>query len=188
MDAMNELEQVAQRVTATVTMIASKAVRFARKLLVGVAIVSIGSFLLGIAAFDGTARSVWIVIGGVFAAIAIGGPLLAMWRIGLVTRHVPELADEVRTLITQGPGTSRTVINTFDADDPERPANTRSAITLTREVGGLRGLVGSGLDGSARLTAAVTALTTFPATVLSAIAITVVFAFLAVIFLVALAF
>lgn len=188
MDAMNELEQIAQRVVATVTMIAAKAVRFARKLLIGVAIVCVGSYLLGIAAFDGTARSVWIVLGAVFAALAIGGPLLAMWRIGLVTRNVPELVDEVRTLITQGPAASRTVIDTFDADDPGRPADSRSAITLTREVAGLRGLVGSGLDGSARLTAAVTALTGFPATVLAAIAITVVFAFLAVIFLVALAF
>ncbi len=187
MDPASELEQLAQRVAATVTMIASKAVRFVRKLLVGVTVVCIGSFLLGIAAFHGTARSVWIVVGAVFAAIAIGGPLLAMWRIGLVSRHAPELVDEVRTLVTEGPGVRSTVIDTFDAEDPERPADTRSAITLTREVAGLRGLIGSGVNGSARLTAAVTALTRFPATVLSAIAITVVFAFLAVIFLVALA-
>lgn len=184
---MSELDQLAQRVAATVTTIAAKAVGFARKLLVIVAVVCIGSFLLGIAAFDGTARSVWIVLGAVFAALAIGGPLFAMWRIRLVTRHVPELVDEVRTLITQGPGTGRTIIDTFDADDPGRPADNRSAITLTREVAGLRGLVGSGLDGSARLAAAVIALTRFPATVLSAIAISLVFAFLGVIFLVALA-
>jgi len=137
---MSELEQLAQRVAATVTMITAKSVGFTRKHLVLVAVVCIGSFLLGIAAFDGTARSVWIVLGGVFAAIAIGGPLLAMLRIVLVTRRVRELVDEVRMLITQGPGTGRTIIDTFDADDPGRPADTRSAITLTREVAGLRGL------------------------------------------------
>ncbi|MEO6652304.1 MAG: hypothetical protein ABIP17_06580 [Ilumatobacteraceae bacterium] len=185
---MSELEQLAQRVTATVSMIASKATRFARRLLGAVAVVCIGSFLLGIAAFDGGARSVWIVLGGVFAAIAIGGPLLAMWRIGMVTRHAPELVAEVRTLIERGQGTSRTVIDTFDADDPDRPADGRSAITLTREMAGLRGLAGAGLEGSARLTAAITALTGFPITVLTAIAISLVFAFLGVIFLVALAF
>lgn len=189
--AKTELERVVQRVVDTVTTIASKATRFAVRLVIGVAIVCIGSLLLGVAALDGGARNVWVVLAVVFATIAIGGPLLAMFRIGLVTRHVPELVDEVRTLIVDGRSAGRTVIDTFDADDPDRPGRAgddRSAIGMTRQVHGLRGAVGSGLEGSARLTAAVTALTSFPGLVLSAIAISLVFAFLGVIFLVALAF
>ena len=186
-DAVSELEQLVQRVVDTVTMIARKASRFARRLLIAVAVVCVGGFLLGVAALDGGIEKVWIVLGVVFATIAIGGPLIAMFRIGSVKRHVPELVNEVRSLISTGRETGQTVINTFDADDPDRPDEGQSAIVLTRRVYGLRGVVSSGLEGSARLTAAVTAMTSFPFIVLSAIAISVVFAFLGLIFLIALA-
>lgn len=185
--AVSELEQLVQRVVDTVTMIARKASRFALKLAIAVSVVCIGGFLLGIAALDGGVEQVWIVLGVVFGAIAIGGPLLAMFRVGSIKRHVPELVNEVRSLISTGRETGRTVINTFDADDPNRPNEGQSAIVLTRQVYGLRGAVSSGLEGSARLTAAVTAMTSFPIIVLSAIAISVVFGFLGVIFLIALA-
>lgn len=187
MDAKSELEQLVQRVVGTVAMIAEKATRFARRLVLGVAIVCIGGFLLGIAALDGGVEKVWIVLGIAFAAIAIGGPSVALWRVGSVKRHVPELVNEVRSLITTGRETGQTVIDTFDADDPDRPDEDKSAIMLTRRVYGLRGAVGSGLDGSARLTAAITALTSFPVLALAAIVITMVFAFLGLIFLIALA-
>ncbi len=185
--AVSELEQLVQRVVDTVTMIARKATRFAFLLTIIVAIVCISGFLLGIAALDGGIEQVWIVLGIAFGAIAIGGPLVAMFRVGSIKRHVPELVNEVRSLLATGRETGRTVINTFDADDPHRPNEGRSAIVLTRQVYGLRGAVSSGLEGSARLTAAVTAMTSFPLIVLSAIAISVVFGFLGVIFLIALA-
>lgn len=184
---MADLEDLVQRTVDTVTMIAAKATRFAGRLFVVVAIVCVGGFLLGLAALSGGIEKVWIVLGVVFGAIAIGGPLVAMWRIGSVKRHVPELVDEVRSLISQGRETGQTVIETFDADDPDRPGEGRSAIVLTRQVYGLRGVVGSGMEGMTRLTAAVTALTSFPGLVLSAIGITIVFGFLSLVFLLALA-
>lgn len=185
--AKSDLEQLVQRVVDTVTMIAAKASRFAVRLVIGVAIVCVGGFFLGVAALDGGIETVWIVLGLVFAAIAIGGPLVAMFRVASVKRHVPELVNEVRSLISNGRETGQTVINTFDADDPNRPADDKSAIVLTRQVYGLRGTMSSGLEGSARLTAAVTALTSFPGLVLASIAISIVFAFLGFVFLIALA-
>ena len=58
---------------------------------------------------------------------------------------------------------------------------------VSRRLYGLRGVVGHGLEGSARLTDAVTAITSFPGLALMAVGISLVFGFLALIFLLALA-
>lgn len=189
---MSELDQLVQRTVGMVTMIAGKAARFSTKLLLGALIVCGGGFLLGLAALSGGIRQVWIVLGIVFGSIAVGGALLARWRVGSVKRHVPELADEVRTLISEGTGSTRTVIETFavDADgDGTRDVfeDRGSAIVMSRHMYGFKGLVGSGLENSARLTAAVTAITSFPGLVLGTILISMVFGFLGFIFLIALA-
>lgn len=190
---MAEIDDLVRRTVDTVKMIADKATAFATRLLLGAAVVCIGGFLLGVAALSGGIEQVWIVLGLVFGAIAIGSALIARWRVGSVRRHVPELANEVRTLISEGRHGTRTVIDTFvvDADgegDGERDGFDRgSAIMMSRQMYGFKSVVGSGLDSSARLTAAVTALTSFPGLVLGAIAISLVFGFLGAIFLIALA-
>ena len=175
-----------------VTMIARKAARFSSKLLIGVTIVCVGGFLLGVAALSGGIEQVWIVLGIVFGSIAVGGALLARWRVGSVKRHVPELAEEVRALISEGKDSTRTVIETFAVDaDADRTRDDfedrSSAIVMSRQMYGFKDLVGSGLESSARLTAAVTAITSFPGLVLGAILICMVFGFLGFIFLIALA-
>lgn len=188
---MAEIDELVRRTVSTVTMIADKATAFATKLLLGAVVVCVGGFLLGVAALSGGIEKVWIVLGIVFGTIAVGGALTARWRVGSVRRHVPELANEVRTLIAEGRDGTRTVIDTFvvDADgDGERDGlDGGSAITMSRQMYGFKNVVGSGIESSARLTAAVTALTSFPGLVLGAIAITFVFGFLGVIFLIALA-
>ncbi|MDW3213490.1 MAG: hypothetical protein R8G01_05815 [Ilumatobacteraceae bacterium] len=190
---MAEIDDLVRRTVDTVKMIADKATAFATRLLLGAAVVCIGGFLLGVAALSGGIEQVWIVLGLVFGAIAIGSALIARWRVGSVRRHVPELANEVRTLISEGRHGTRTVIDTFvvDADgegDGERDGFDRgSAIMMSRQMYGFKSVVGSGLDSSARLTAAVTALTSFPGLVFGAIAISLVFGFLGAIFLIALA-
>lgn len=188
---MAEIDELVRRTVATVTMIADRAAAFATKLFLGAAIVCVGGFLLGIAALSGGIEKVWIVLGIVFGTIAVGGALLARWRVGSVRRHVPELADEVRSLIAEGKDTTRTVIDTFivdaDGDGDGDGFSGGSAIVMSRQMYGFRNVVGSGLESSARLSAAVTALTSFPGLVLGAIAISLVFGFLGVIFLIALA-
>lgn len=187
---MSEIDELVRRAVTTVTTIASRAAAFATKLLLGVTVVCVGGFLLGIAALSGGIESVWIVLSIAFGSVAIGGAFVARWRVGSVKRHVPELADEVRALVSEGKDASRTVVETFivdDGDAPGDPSDTGSAIVLSRQMYGFRNVVGSGLESSARLTAAVTALTTFPGLVLAAVLISCVFAFLGFIFLIALA-
>lgn len=191
MDEMAEIERLVQRAVGGITTIARKAVRFSTKLLLATVVICVGGFLLGLAALDGGVRTVWIILGIVFAAIAIGGALIARWRVGSVRRHVPELANEVRSLISEGKESTRTVIETFtvdaDHDGDADGLSGGSAIVLTKQMYGFKGMIGSGLESSARLTAAVTALTSFPGLVLAAVGISLVFGFLSLIFLIALA-
>ena len=123
-----------------------------------------------------------------FGAIAIGAAFVARWRVGAVRRHVPELADEVRTLINESPERGRTVIETFVVDDEngEGPGD-GSAIVMSRQMGGFSEMVAPGVAPSTRLAEAVKALTSFPLLMLLALSITFVFGFLGFIFLIALA-
>lgn len=184
---MAEIDELVRRAVDTVTLIAGKAAGFATRILLFTIVVCVGGFLLGVAALSDGIESVWIVLGVVFGSIAIGGALVARWRVGSVRRHVPELADEVRTLIAQGEDTTRTVVETFVVDGDDEGADTGSAIVLSRQMYGFRNMAGAGLESTTRLAAAVTALTTFPGLVLASILISMVFAFFGCIFLIALA-
>lgn len=188
---MSELDELVRRTVDTVTMIAAKAARFASKILIGSVLVCGGGFLLGVAALPGGVQTVWIVLALVFGSIAVGGAFLARWRVGSIKRHVPALAAEVRALINDGKDSTRTVIETFTIDedgDGERDGlRSTSALVLSRQMYGFRNIVGSGTESSARLAAAVTAITSFPVLVLGAILISLVFGFLGFLFLIALA-
>ena len=101
---------------------------------------------------------------------------------------MPELAAEVRTLISEGKDTGRTVIETFTVDDQgERRRQRRLCDRAVAPHVRLPEHGRSGLERSARLTAAVTALTSFPVLVLTRSSISLVFASSASIFLIALA-
>lgn len=182
---MADIDELVRRSVKTVTVIAQKASAFATKLFLTAAVICVGGFLLGVAALSGGIEQVWIVLGIVFGAIAVGGAFLARWRVGSVRRHVPELAEEVRTLLSLGNDSTRTVIDTFVVGDEEMSSG--SAIMLSRRMNGFRNVLGSTTTVSTHLSAAVRAITSFPALVLSAIAISLVFGFLGLIFLIALA-
>ncbi len=190
---MAEIDELVRRTVGAVTTMTRRAARFATKLLIGVTVVCVGGFLLGVAALSGGIQSVWIVLGIVFGSIAIGCALLARWRVGSVRRHMPDLEGEVRSMISEGDPETRTVIDTFvvDADgsgtDVADIASPNSAIVMSRQMGGFRTAVGPDLARRPRLLAAVRALTTFPFLLLAAIGISLVFGFLGLIFLIALA-
>jgi hypothetical protein len=184
---MSDIDEIVRRAVGTITTIAAKAAAFSTRLLLGTFVVCVGSFALGVAALDGGIESVWIVLGIVFGSIAIGSAVVARWRAGSVRRHAPELADEVRNLVTDGRDSTRTVVETFVIDPDADQGDTGSAIVLTRRMSGFQGAMGGSLERSPRLGAAVKALTSFPLLVLAAVAISLVFAFVGFLFLIALA-
>lgn len=184
---MTDVDQLVQRAVNGITKIAGRAAAFATWILVVTAVVSIGGLLLGVAALSGGIETVWIVLGTVFASLAIGGAFLAAWRARSVKRHVSELMGEIRLLVIEG--RDSTVIETFavQADDAPERGSGGSAILMTRQMSGFRTVGGGGLERAPRLDAAVRALASFPLLVLMAILISTVFAFLGFIFLIALA-
>lgn len=189
MDAINDIEVLVGRVIRTLVTISRKVSRFATWLLAAAAGICGVSFLLGVAALDGGIRTVWIVFGIVFASIAIGAAGIARWGVGRIRKDVPAIAGEVRAMITEGREQSGLIIREFDQQmhDGEDETIAGSAIVVSRRVYGLRDLAGHGFEGAARFTAAVRSITRLPLLALLTVAITLVFAFLAFIFLLALA-
>lgn len=181
---MPDQEETVRRTVDTVGNIADKAARFSGKVLLGATIVCVGSFVLGIQALSGGIETVWIVLSIVFGAIAIGGAAVALWRAFTVKRHLPEITDEVRSMVNNGDAGTRTVIETFEVPDDRGGS---SAIVMSRQMGGFRGSMGTGLANYQRLSAATSALAAFPFQMLFTILISMVFGFLGFIFLIALA-
>ena len=147
-------------------------------------LVDVASFVLGLFALDGGIRSVWVVLGLAFGGLAIGSAFLARWRLASIARHASELVAEVRSLLEYGHPATRTVIDAVELDERQGGG---PVLVVSREFFSLRDAVGVRVREFRKLTAAVTALTSFPGLVLGAIGITVVFAMLVPIFLLALA-
>ena len=198
---MADIDELVHSIVGSVSTIADRAAGFSTKLLLLVVVVCVGGFLLGVAALSGGIQSVWIVLGIVFGSIAIGCAGIARWRVGAVRRHIPELAGEVRTMISEGAPESRTVIDTFVVEVDGEPLEGASAgatgvpgeptqgsaSVRSRQMGGFSSSIGPGLARWPQMFAAVRALTTFPFLLLAAVAISMVFGFLGFIFLIALA-
>ena len=184
-----DLDAHAARATGQITLLARRASRFATLILGFVAVAVIGGFLLGYAALDGK-RNVWLVLGGFFGVWALGAALIGRWRVGTVQRHVPELANEFKSLLSQGRHAGTEVLDTFlitDADGNqhfEARLDQAGALGMGRTLWGYKGLAGSGTEAFARLTATITALTSYPMLALIAVLISFVFVGLSVIWLI----
>ncbi len=192
---MNDVDRLVQRAVAGITNIAARAARFSTRLLLMTLLLCIGGFALGVAALSGGIETVWIVLGIVFGTIAIASAVLARWRVGAVKRHAPELANEMRTLVTSGDPAEREVVEVFTVDDPVAASGMQfstdgesgSAVVMSRQMYGFREIPARTLENSARLSEAIRAVTTFPALVLAAVLVSLVFGFLSIFFLIALA-
>lgn len=192
---MSDVESAVRRSVIGIDRFARAMSRWATRILAVTVVVCGGGFLLGLAALDGGIETVWAVLATVFGAIAIGAAIIARWRVGAVRRHLPELAAEVRSLVTAGDSSAQAVIETFAIDPDDTSAAGRgdgapgdgSAIVWSRRVYGMRGVATDGFGRATRLGAAVAALTTLPLLVLLAIAISIVFTGCALVFLLALA-
>lgn len=185
---MSDIDDLVRRTTAFVTTVADKVSGFAGKVFVISAGICGLSFYLGIEALSGGIETVWIILGIFFGAIALGGPLVALWRVGSARRHMSDIQREVRTLAEQGHDPSNTVVDTVIVGDPTSDPTTGSAIVLSRQMGGFQASYSSSdLAKAPHLADATKAVAAFPFQILVTIGITTVFGFLALIFLLALA-
>src|SRR4051794_28197765 len=112
---MAEVDVLAGRVVDVASVFARRAGRLALAAALFVGFIAVSSYLVGIAALSGSARSLWIILGGAMVIVAIGAPVLAGWRLFSVRRHATELIGEVRRLIVGDPDAERVVIDTVES-------------------------------------------------------------------------
>jgi hypothetical protein len=113
---------LADRATAVIT----RYVRLGAVLAVTVAglglLVAGGAFLIGRSALDGTAESVWTVVGLLLLVGAVVPPLLASFRLFSVGRSSTQLASDFRSLLDAGGEASAVVIETTEFSGEGGPA------------------------------------------------------------------
>ena len=82
---MADVDELARRTTTLIAGLARKGVSLATGVVVVVLVICGLSYLTGLAALEGSARSAWTVVGLAMLVVAVGAPLLARWRLSAVT-------------------------------------------------------------------------------------------------------
>ena len=177
------LQDLASRAVESLLTLVHRGTRLAFGTLWIVGVICLGGFALGIAALSDGIETVWIVFGGFAAFLAIGSVALAMFRLWAVTRLGTALVGDVERLIAGDPRSERVVIETVEASDGVQD---QSAVVMSRQFFTMSDTVGTtGQFGA--LAVALKSVTTFPLLILLATVITVGFAGISLLFLLALA-
>ena len=80
------------------------------------------AFLVGRAALDGTAETVWTVVGGLLLVGAVFPPTLACFRLLAIGRSSGQLVGDFRSLLDSGGEASAVVIETTEFTGESGPA------------------------------------------------------------------
>ena len=177
------LRDLATRAVDSLLTLVRRGTRLAFGTMVIVVVVCLGGFALGLAALSGGIETGWIIFGGFAAFLAIGAVGLAMVRLWAITQLGTSLVTEVEQLIAGDPRSERMVIDTVEATDGVQD---RSAVVMSRQFFTMNDTVGKAGQFGA-LAVALKSVTTFPLLILLATVITIGFAGLSLLFLLALA-
>jgi hypothetical protein len=172
------LHDLATRTVDSLLTLVRRGTRLAFGTLVIVALVCLGSFALGIAALSDGIETVWIVVGGFAAFVAIGAVALAIGRLWAIGRLGSALVSDVERLIAGDPRSERVVIETVEATDGVQD---RSAMVMSRQFFTMSNTVGTAGQFGA-LAVALKSVTTFPLLMLLATVITIGMAGLGMLF------
>lgn len=158
------------------------------KLTAAVVVIAVGSSLLGAAALEGGARTVWIVLAVVFGWIAISKVVRLRWNLAKLVRNRLALEDELRGVVQGRPPGDPIVI---DLATPE-PGAGADVDSRAMEVWSQEFLSGSAVPGSTLrdyrwISLAIGTAKQLGVAVVVSTLITVVFALMALVFLLALA-
>ncbi|HSP27800.1 MAG TPA: hypothetical protein VLN74_04565 [Ilumatobacteraceae bacterium] len=177
------LRDLATRTVDSLLTLVHRGTRLAFGTLMVVVAICLGGFALGIAALSDGIETVWIIFGGFAAFVAIGSVVLAMFRLWAVSKLGTALVTEVERLIAGDPRSERVVIDTVEASDGVQD---QSAMVMSRQFFSMSDTVGKAGQFGA-LAVALKSVTTFPLLILLATVITVGFAGISLLFLLALA-
>lgn len=175
---------LAARAIASVMIFCRRGNRLAAGVLMITTVVCISGFFLGYAALSGGSQSVWVVLGGFFAIVAIGSVIGAMLALRSVTHSSDELIDEVQALITGDTRKQQVVIETLEVNEASQDEN---VVVLSHQFTNMQTELGADPQRFPAVTAALTAIAKFPAFLLLAAMISLVFSVLSLLFLIGLA-
>jgi len=183
---MATVDELARQMATLVTTLARKGKVVATGVAVVVLLVGGLAYLTGLAALDGSARSLWTVLGLVMLMVAVGAPLLARWRLASISNRASGLLGDLRTLIARDADAQRVVIDTVAVEEPLPVAgrDPRPVIYDSRQFNGLR-TVSSRANDLRELPRAMRAVTTLPLLLGIALLGVVVFGTLGFVFLLA---
>jgi hypothetical protein len=180
-----DLNALARRAVDVAITFARRAGRLAIGTALFVGLIALSTYLVGLAALSGSARSAWVLIGGALVVVAIGAPLLAWWRLFRVRRHATELVDDVRRLISGNPEAERIVIDTVEAQPTptSAPSGRQDLMVVGNQQFYRLRTISVGTANLRQLPAAMYALTSYPILLGISLLLTLVFAALGFIFL-----
>ena len=137
---MADVDDLARRTTTLIAGLARKGLSLATGVVVVVLVICGLSYLTGLAALEGSARSAWAIVGLAMLVVAVGAPLLARWRLGAVTKRTSELMSEIRSLITRDADAQRVVIETvaYEEAQPQDVRDLRPVVYDSRQFNRLR--------------------------------------------------
>lgn len=125
---MAEIDDAVRRLTDVALMPIRRIGRYVSRFgLIAVA-VTLGSFLLGAAALDGGARTVWIVLAAVFAYLSLARIVRLRWNIAKLLHNRLALERELTTAIGGTDAQERIVIEMSDG-----PLSDETAIRIWNE-------------------------------------------------------
>ncbi len=177
------VRDLAERAVDSLLLLVRRGTRLAVGTIFVVTAVCLGGLALGIAALSDGIEIVWILFGGFAAFVAIGSVVLAMFRLWAILRLSGALVSEVEQLINADARSERVVIETVEATDDVQD---QSAVVMSRQFFSMSDTVGTAGQFTA-LGIALKSVTTFPLLMLLATVITIGFAGLSLLFLLALA-
>jgi hypothetical protein len=171
-DDGSPLDQLAQRAVRALLGLLRRANALAGGVLIFAFVACVGSYLLGIGALDGGARSAWIFLGGMGVVVGVGSVLLAMWRLWMVRRGSDALVGEIRRFIGGDHDAERTVLETVEVTEV---SGDESIVQVSRQFFSMRDGVNQQESSFPELSLALRSLTTLPG--LMALAVVTAFAF-----------
>lgn len=174
------LDRLARRAVDSLLTLCRRGMALAGGVLMFVVVSVLLGFGLGLAALDDGMQTVWILVGGFFAGLAIWAVVTSMWRLHVVRRSAGRLVEEMRTLIGGDPRTERTVIETVEYSEN---AQEEGVVVLSRQFGSMQSSIGGQMGNFRALGAALRSLTMFPGFMALATVISLVFLLLSPLFL-----
>lgn len=181
---MADLDQIAQRAAAAVSSVAARAGGVITWMLALATIVVVGSFWAGLQALDGGIRTVWAVLGIVFGWIALVGLAKLRWNIGVIRRHADDLVGEMRSLLENDPSVEPTVIEAVEVGES---SDSRVVMLFSQQFSGLGGSLGPNRGGFTWLPRVIDTMRSGVFALAKSFVIAMIFGFLGLIFLLALA-